>query len=65
MNATNRAQKRKPHPGYVKLPQKRRQGEAATYQPSKAELEVDASIPEATPEEVVLAMRNVKLVEAS
>ena len=36
-----------------------------TYQPSKAELEVDASIPEATPEEVVLAMRNVKLVEAS
>ena len=36
-----------------------------TYQPSKAELETDVSIPDATSEEVVRAMRNVELVESS
>ena len=66
MNAPTRAQRRKPHPRYVKLPQKRTvKVKPHTYQPSKAELEADVSIPDGTPEEVVRAMRNVEVVEAS
>ena len=34
-----------------------------SYQPSKAELEADVSLPNTTPEELARRLRNVKFVE--
>ena len=56
--------KRKAHPGYVDLGKKRVvKVKPHTYQPSKAELEADVSLPDVTPEELALSLRNVEVVE--